>query len=211
MIDYEEAIARYNAVLAELASANALAAEDPEDTELAAAAQELYDQAQVAYADVLAGYGGDGATEPTASSEASDPQSAEDHEAQGDPAAATARAAVADASVVPAESMTAPASAEEYDLGDFGKPATVAAPAFGQEAPEGVFVLTRKPVATRFVPSETPIEELTPISRSILPMREKGQKSALSRERNIAGGLPEWSPIPPGEVLTVKRAGSKKS
>src|SRR5690606_14240561 len=101
--------------------------------------------------------------------------------------------------------------ASEYDLGDFGAPADTAAPAFGEEAPQGVFVLTRKPVATRFVPSDTPIEELSPISRNILPQRAKGQKSELSRERNIAGDLPTWSPLPPGEVAAVKRTGTKST
>lgn len=178
MTNFEEASAVYTALLAELEEANARAAESPDDTELAAAAQELYDRAQAAYADVLAGYDSGDEAEPTDAVSNQAPEVGVDD--------------------------------SDYDLGEFGTPATIAAPAFGEEAPAGVFILTRKPVATRFVPSETPIEELTPISRSLLPQRAVGTKSELSRERNIAGNLPEWSPMPPGEVLAVKRVGTKK-
>lgn len=209
MTDHDEATARYNALLTELETANARAAEAPDDTELAAAAHDAYDRAQAAYADVLAAYGDEEQSDaglPDAVTEA-DADTDAMPDAEDRDAIAVAETPAADA---PVSTIAPPAVASEYDLGDFGAPATVAAPTFGQEAPAGVFVLTRKPVATRFVPSDTPIEELTPISRSLLPQRAKGQRSELSRERNIAGDLPEWSPLPPGEVVAVKRAGATK-
>lgn len=219
MTDHDEATARYNALLAELETANARAAEAPDDTELAAAAHDAYDRAQAAYADVLAAYGGEQVEEqisesnPEEQSDVDLPDAVADADADATPDAEDrdeTPVTAAPAAQAPVSTIAPAPVASEYDLGDFGAPATVAAPAFGEDVPEGVFVLTRKPVATRFVPSDTPIEELTPISRSLLPQRAKGQRSELSRERNIAGDLPEWSPLPPGEVVAVKRAGATK-
>ncbi|MBX3087336.1 MAG: hypothetical protein KF742_02505 [Cryobacterium sp.] len=221
MTESEGAPAEYDRLFAELERANARAAENPADEELAAKAAEAYQRAQEAYARVLAEYE-ESSGEDRADSE-SQPDSTSESEPEAkikteQPAATATEQTVPDSPSIElpdGQVEIAQASAiitdpvPEYDLGDFGPPVSVAAPAFGEKIPEPFLVLPRKSVATRFVPSDTSIEELTPISRSLLPHRATGGKSQLSRERNIAGSLPNWAPLPPGEIVPVKRIAKK--
>lgn len=65
--------------------------------------------------------------------------------------------------------------------------------------------VVRRPAASRFVPrGDTPPPEAPLVQRNVLrPGRDKG-KALTGRERLVAGDLPEWEPLPPGELF-VKR------
>lgn len=65
--------------------------------------------------------------------------------------------------------------------------------------------VVRRPTASRFVPrGNTPPPEAPLVQRNVLwPSRGKG-RAVTGRERLIAGDLPEWEPLPPGELF-VKR------
>ena len=57
-----------------------------------------------------------------------------------------------------------------------------------------------------FLPPVPPEDLDTPvISRAWAGVRASRPKGELTHERKMAGGLPDWEPLPPGEVL-VKRA-----
>lgn len=56
----------------------------------------------------------------------------------------------------------------------------------------------------RLVPRPAPPKDATIITRHMLRSASE-QKPQTDRERKIAGDLPDWEPLPPGE-LTVKRS-----
>lgn len=70
-------------------------------------------------------------------------------------------------------------------------------------------IVRRGRSAERFVPkSEMPQDSGEVIvGRGLLGTRNHDRKSQTSRERQVAGDLPEWEPMPPGELL-VRRPGS---
>jgi len=66
------------------------------------------------------------------------------------------------------------------------------------EARDGV-VINRRGVSTeRFLPKDA--AETTVVARNVLRPRE-GKRPETSRERKIAGDLPAWEPMPPGELV----------
>ncbi|WP_156628664.1 hypothetical protein [Mycobacterium sp. 1274756.6] len=69
---------------------------------------------------------------------------------------------------------------------------------------DGIIRRTRR---RPFIPP-TPDAENTVVSRELLS-RGKGKKSQLPRNRKIAGDLPTWEPLPPGEI--VVRRGEAQS
>lgn len=66
--------------------------------------------------------------------------------------------------------------------------------------------IVRRNRTSPFLPPRVPDEQETPvISRAWSSAQTSGStKRQLSHERKVAGDLPEWEPLPPGE-LTVKR------
>ena len=61
-------------------------------------------------------------------------------------------------------------------------------------------VIRRGLSATRLLPP-TPPADTTVISRQVLRPRAGGTRPETSRERKIAGDLPQWEPLPPGELF----------
>lgn len=60
----------------------------------------------------------------------------------------------------------------------------------------------RRGPRTRFLaPASNAAREEIVVSRNVLSPRKAAGKNATARERKIAGDLPEWEPLPPGEVL----------
>lgn len=68
----------------------------------------------------------------------------------------------------------------------------------GSAGPE-TLVIRRGLSATRLVPAAPPAET-TMISRQVLAPRTT-RRPETSRERKIAGDLPQWEPLPPGELF----------
>lgn len=56
----------------------------------------------------------------------------------------------------------------------------------------------------RFIPPKRD-EQTTPLRKDLLTSRLSTGKPQISRERKIAGGLPDWDPLPPGELLEVAK------
>jgi hypothetical protein len=74
------------------------------------------------------------------------------------------------------------------------------------EAPPTV-VIRRDRAGSRFLPRQAPVPEGGVIvGRNVLASRVT-TKPQTSRERKVAGELPEWEPLPPGELL-VRRPGA---
>jgi hypothetical protein len=76
------------------------------------------------------------------------------------------------------------------------------------ESPVDQTVIVNRTRTSPFLPPPLPSEEVTPVVSRAWVSRGSGRKAQLSRERKMAGGLPEWEPLPPGELL-VKRAKRK--
>lgn len=68
----------------------------------------------------------------------------------------------------------------------------------GSANPE-TLVIRRGRSATRLLANE-PAAATTVVSRNVLHSREP-KRPETSRERKIAGDLPEWEPLPPGELF----------
>jgi hypothetical protein len=69
-------------------------------------------------------------------------------------------------------------------------------------------VITRGSAARRFLPESTEPAPSVPVDRgSLLGSRRPDKPKEISRNRRIAGGLPDWIPEPPGE-LRVTRGGT---
>ena len=54
---------------------------------------------------------------------------------------------------------------------------------------------------------EPPREETAVISRGILGVRDRDKRAQTSRERRVAGDLPSWEPLPPGELVVRRPSG----
>ena len=182
MSTYEELDAQYQAALAELERARDAADANPSDEELAARSDLAYDRAQQTYAALLA--------------------------SMGEPVPVVAEPAYAPASAVPLPSDYVPLQAPPQGESQYGSPSPTAHPAFGtplaQASPVGV-ILTRPTPTTRFTPSDTSLDDLVPIQRGLLAPAAADRKSELGKNRNIAGSLPTWSPLPPGEIVALGR------
>lgn len=74
-------------------------------------------------------------------------------------------------------------------------------PAFAAATAEPVVLVRRRPDGPRLLPREIPpAEQGVTLSRNVLGSRAE-TKPQTSRERRIAGALPDWEPMPPGELL----------
>lgn len=75
-----------------------------------------------------------------------------------------------------------------------------------ESATDDTVVVRRPHSAGKFVPRSTPPVEGDGviIGRSLMTSRNRDVKPQTSRERQIAGDLPDWEPLPPGELF-VKR------
>lgn len=91
--------------------------------------------------------------------------------------------------------------------GSSGKPSSTKRDGGGEprEPTDGVIRRTRR---RPFVPP-TQTDDSPAVSRELLS-RTKIGKPQLSRNRKIAGDLPDWDPLPPGEI-SVQRGGSRHS
>jgi hypothetical protein len=65
--------------------------------------------------------------------------------------------------------------------------------------PDSTVVIRRGQSATRLLPMQS-VAETTVVSRNVLHARVT-KKPETSRARKIAGDLPDWEPLPPGELL----------
>lgn len=68
-------------------------------------------------------------------------------------------------------------------------------------------VISRPGSASRFLPAPPrAAEAAVVVGRGFLSSKASPQKQQLSRERVIAGDLPSWDPMPPGEIAVRRRA-----
>ncbi len=58
----------------------------------------------------------------------------------------------------------------------------------------------------RLRPRQQPLPESVVVSRGVLGSKSSS-KPQTTRERRIAGDLPEWEPLPPGELRVHRRLG----
>jgi hypothetical protein len=67
-------------------------------------------------------------------------------------------------------------------------------------------VVIRRARTNRFLASPPPAPESgVVVGRGFLNSKAGTQKPQISRERKIAGDLPSWDPVPPGEVSVRRR------
>lgn len=64
----------------------------------------------------------------------------------------------------------------------------------------------RRPGAGRFVPKAAPTPDGVVVQRNVLQPSQAKEKALTSRQRRIAGNLPDWEPLPPGELLVRRGA-----
>lgn len=87
-------------------------------------------------------------------------------------------------------------------------PVDAATPPAAPPAPTASPFTVRRRSAGAFVPRPVPAEsDGVVIARNVLSARQAGVERTTSRQRKIAGDLPAWEPLPPGE-LVVTRPGS---
>ena len=79
-----------------------------------------------------------------------------------------------------------------------GQQAADAAHLADGSTPGSTVVIRRGHSAARLLPAQ-PVAETTLVSRNVLHARAT-KKPETSRERKIAGDLPDWEPLPPGEL-----------
>lgn len=66
-------------------------------------------------------------------------------------------------------------------------------------------IISRARTTSKFLPAATsPADSAVVVGRGLLRSKAAPQKQQLSRERKIAGDLPSWDPMPPGEI-SVRR------
>jgi hypothetical protein len=73
-------------------------------------------------------------------------------------------------------------------------------------APAEDAVIIRRNRTSPFLPPRAPEEQVTPVvSRTwASQVSGTGKKKQLTRERKMAGDLPEWEPLPPGELIVTR-------
>ena len=60
----------------------------------------------------------------------------------------------------------------------------------------------RRPrAAARLLPRVEPVDSGVVVSRNVLHSSAARSAPTTSRERRIAGDLPDWEPLPPGELF----------
>lgn len=92
----------------------------------------------------------------------------------------------------------------DWDLTELEPAPASHAPVAAPTAAAGA-VLGRRPGVQRFVP---PVPEgSVPLRKDLLSASRTAGRNEIGRERKIAGGLPEWDPLPPGEIIEVARRG----
>lgn len=76
-----------------------------------------------------------------------------------------------------------------------------------QEATGVGQMISRARSTSRFLPAAaSPADSAVVVGRGLLRSKAAHQKPQLSRERKIAGDLPSWDPVPPGEIAVRRRA-----
>lgn len=170
---YDEASARYEAASAEYERLNEIATVSPDEATVASAA-EAYEIATHAYREL---------TDAHLALEADDVADS---------------ASIADASpqspveIDPAPEFTA------FDASPL--PPSERAPV---PSADGGIVL-RRGTTVRLVPqTESGATPGVTLTRNLLQPTAQDRKAEITRNRKIAGNLPEWSPLPPGEIPTL--------
>jgi hypothetical protein len=77
-------------------------------------------------------------------------------------------------------------------------------PAATPPNPEAVVRRTRR---NPFIPPSGQ-DQGPAVSRELLS-RGRATKAQLSRNRKVAGDLPDWDPLPPGEIILARPTGSR--
>ena len=69
-------------------------------------------------------------------------------------------------------------------------------------------IVRRGHAATRLLPREAPpVPDNVVVQRSVLA-RRSSDKPQTSRQRKVAGDLPDWEPLPPGELVVHRTRGT---
>lgn len=75
------------------------------------------------------------------------------------------------------------------------------------QEPSTAGTLISRTRSSRFLPTDAAsIDPAVVVGRGFLRSKVAPQKQQLSRERKIAGDLPAWEPMPPGEIAVRRRA-----
>lgn len=72
--------------------------------------------------------------------------------------------------------------------------------------PEQELTVRRPRAAARLLPRDSTPDAGVVVSRNVLRSNATAAAPTTDRERRIAGELPDWEPLPPGELL-VRRPG----
>ncbi len=103
-----------------------------------------------------------------------------------------------DDAVTQSFSVAGAASTEQFAV---PYPASAGVPP--EQAPPPIMIRRARPNV--FVPPQ-PQDQGQVISRDV-GLQRKVTKPAISRNRKIAGNLPAWDPLPPGEIHVIHRSG----
>lgn len=191
------AIAEYEAILANYQTESARLTAQGIDPSLDPHVLELYQESVAAHGRIAEAYALDAAAAaPTVTPVAA----ASVPSAQAQPAAAPAGATPGPAARNEAAAPTreSPDPLSDFDL---SQPEPIDSPVAAVPHPEQGGVLGRRPGIERFLPP--PPDSSAPLRRDVLAAARTDARPQLSRERKIAGTLPDWSPEPPNEVLQV--------
>lgn len=82
----------------------------------------------------------------------------------------------------------------------------------GGSVPEPDGFVVQRTRRSPFNPPATEGVELSnfTISRNWASQRVQKKPTGLTRNRKIAGDLPDWAPLPPGELLVKRKAGKDR-
>lgn len=182
--DYDLALAAYEGAAAEYERLNLIAESSADATSAYTAAQDAYARLVAAHEALAA----DLAT-PTAYAASAEPTTAD----------------LAPIAAAPADPAPPAAAPEGLTISGFdgsplaGDPGTALfSPAAAAEG-----AVLRRGTAVRMVHRHVTVEEQIPaiLRRNLLHANAQGRKAEITRNRRIVGNLPEWSPLPPGEIV----------
>lgn len=103
--------------------------------------------------------------------------------------------------------MTEQTEAMDQEVSEMPRYPDVATASSPTQEPGAVGTLISRTRANRFLPAEVnAVDPAVVVGRGFLRSKVAPQKQQLSRERKIAGDLPAWEPMPPGEIAVRRRA-----
>lgn len=94
---------------------------------------------------------------------------------------------------------------ESASVGNAPAAPAVGGPALPSASGAAASLLPRRSGLARFSPPPANAPAEQPLRRDVLTSERSAKRSEIGTERKLAGSLPEWSPLPPGEILAPVR------